>query len=95
MSDSLQNILILLGVLLVAGVGWYMYSEGQRVALDIESEGNLQAEIQSFIQTQQTLRRIELDAAILDDPAFTSLQTVTNPVPIQGSGRANPFAPAN
>ena len=88
----MQNILVLVGILLVAGVGWYMYQENQRMSLDTTPTGSLQAEIQDFIQTQNTLRGVHIDTELLSDPAFQTLDTVTGPVPEVERGRDNPFA---
>ena len=95
MSDALQNILILVGLVLIVFVGWYMYNENQRTALDTGEGSNLQADIQSFIQLQTTLRGISIDTSLLEDPRFQSLESVTGPVPTLDSGRDNPFVPAN
>lgn len=95
MSDALQNILILVGLVLIAFVGWYMYNENQRTALNAGEGTDLQADIQSFLQLQTTLRSISIDTSLLDDPRFQSLDSVTGPVPALDSGRDNPFVPAN
>ena len=95
MSNALQNILILVGLIMVAFVGWYMYTENERTSLDITDGTNLQADIQSFIQLQSTLRGITIDTSILQDERFHSLESVTGPVPDLESGRDNPFVPAN
>ena len=91
MAKTLQNILIFVGIILIAGVGWYMYTENQRMNLDVESAGLIRAEIQGFIQTQNTLRRIDIDTTVLDEPLFQSLETITEPVEPQPRGRDNPF----
>ena len=88
----MQNILVLVGILLVGAVGWYMYQENQRMSLDTAPSGSLQADIQDFIQTQSVLRRVNLETEILSQPTFQNLDTVTGPVPQQGTGRSNPFA---
>lgn len=94
MTSTLQNILIVVGIILTAGVGWYMYSENSRMSLDVRSAGEVQAEIQSFIQTQNTLRRIDIDTSILNDSNFQSLEVITDPVLPQSRGRENPFESA-
>ena len=93
MSDALQNIVVLIGIILVAGVGWYMYSENQRMTLDTTPAAQLELEIQDFIQKQNTLRSISIDTSILSNPAFQALETVSDPVSSQPSGRPNPFIP--
>ena len=92
MSSAMQNILVLIGLILVAVVGWYMYQENQRMTLDASPAQSVQAEIQNFISTQNTLRNIDIDTSILSDPAFQVLDTVTGPIPTESTGRDNPFA---
>lgn len=91
MGKIIENIIIVLGIILVAGVGWYMFTENQRMALDVESANIIQAEIQGFIQTQNTLRTINIDTTILSTERFINLQTITEAIDPQPRGRSNPF----
>lgn len=91
MSNVIQNLLVVLGLALIGVVGWYIYTENERMTLDTTSAEQLEVEIQEFIQKQNTLRQITIDTSILDNPNFGQLQTVTQPVPSQERGRNNPF----
>ncbi len=93
MTQTLQNLLIILGILIVGALGWYMYSETSQRALDINGSSSVQANIQTYRQQQATLRALSLDVEILSQPEFRALRSVTEPVPQLPQGRANPFFP--
>lgn len=91
MGNTIQNLIVVLGLALIGVVGWYIYTENGRLTLDTSTGGQLEEEIQEFIQKQNTLRQIDLDTSILSNENFAQLQTVTQPVPSQERGRSNPF----
>ncbi len=94
MSQTLQNLLILLAILVVGGLGWYMYSQQSQQTLMLNGASSIQADIQLYRQQQNTLQRLQLDTSLLSEANFRSLQSVTEPVPQFPLGRSNPFNPS-
>lgn len=94
MSSLLQNILILVGIILIGALGFYLYS--QNVSLDM-SDQNSEVSNQIALETAEFLRRlnelkaIELDGSLLSDERFRSLVHLTPPVPSLNVGDSNPF----
>lgn len=97
MSSLLKNLLFVLGFILVAGAGYYMYSTQSIGELDIRGVAALDASVvqntEVFIERRETLNSLNLGTDLFDDPRFTNLRTFTTPVPQQPVGRVNPFLP--
>lgn len=98
MSDNVKNIMFLILVFAVGGLGFYLYSnEGFNVFNIKENEQlafNLEKETASFIRKLQVLEGIDLQTELFADPRFTSLKSYATPVPERNVGRTNPFEPA-
>lgn len=96
MSSSLQNLLILVGIIIVAGLGYYLYTQGEGTSLH-----NSQVDNQTDINTEQSLSRLRdiqttsLDGSVFDDPRFTSLISTNNDVIPEPHGKTNPFVDNN
>ncbi len=94
MSTLLQNILILVGLLCVGGLGYYLYMQNSDSSLDTQ---NAQVSNQVAIETAEFLRRlnelkaITLDTSVFSDPRFSSLVEMTTTPPVERVGRNNPF----
>ena len=93
MSESLRNILILLGIILIGGLGWFMFDQNRQMELKMTGgDGvNIQVETQRFIQQQNALRQISVTTELSNDSNFQSLFSISTPVPSFPTGRANPF----
>ena len=96
MSETARNILVIIGMLLVGGLGWYMYDQSR--SLELQMTGgpgvNIQAETQQFIQQQQQLQVLSVTSTLFDDSDFQDLHSIAAPVPTFDTGRSNPFTPS-
>jgi len=96
MNSKIQNGLVITGLLLIAAVGYYLYTQKSEVSLNNSLVDNqAAAETAEFLQRLNELKVIKLDGAVFSDPRFSSLHApaqVTVPVPV---GRANPFLESN
>lgn len=92
MMSVLKNIFVIVGLLLVAGLGYYLYQDGSLLE-GANQNGDLQVEAQSeeFIRRLETLKRISINDELFSDPRFTSLRSFATPVPVLPIGRSNPF----
>ena len=93
MSESFKNIFILFGILLVGGLGWYMFDQNRQMELRMTGGAgvNVQAETQRFIQQQRQLQQISVTTALSSDSDFQNLFSISSRVPSFPTGRANPF----
>lgn len=95
MSSSFKNIIVLLLVLTFALTGYYLYSknkdgagtEGANQYVTTEMVKNTQL----FIERSETLKKINIDLSVFDDPLFISYRNFTKPIVKQEQGRENPF----
>ena len=94
MTSILKNIIVVVGLVLIAGLGYYLYT--QNIGLNTNS-GNTEVSNQSVAETEAFLRRlndlkkIQLDQSLFSDARFiglTSYETEVQPLP---TGRNNPF----
>tara|TARA_B100000745_G_scaffold299149_1_gene249307 strand:+ start:1660 stop:1950 length:291 start_codon:yes stop_codon:yes gene_type:complete len=92
MTSALQNLLIIVGILLIAGIGYYLFKQNQEEGLQ-----NAQVDNQAAVRSAESLRRlnelqnITLDTTLFSDPRFTSFTSFTNEVAPEPYGKANPF----
>lgn len=93
MSESLRNILILVVILLVGGLGWFMFDQNRQMELQMTggSGVDVQAETQRFIQQQRQLQQISVTTVLSNDSNFQNLFSISTPVPSFPTGRPNPF----
>lgn len=96
MSSTVQNIIIILGIILIASLGYYLYTQSDSISLQNGQVNNqAAAETSQFLARLNELKSITLKADIFSDPRFQSLEDsskVVVPVPV---GRSNPFTPTN
>ncbi len=96
MSPLLKNLLIGLGIAVIALIGAYLYQQrpSEVVTTVNERVANQAAlETQDFLRRLQELRDVELSDTIFTDERFESLvdwHVETRDEPI---GKTNPFAP--
>lgn len=95
MSNTLRNLLVVLGLLTVGYAAYYLYSTRTAATPDDFSAAELQqilTRTQVFIERRQELERMPLDLQFLADERFRSLESNTAPLEVIESGRSNPFA---
>ena len=96
MTTRLQNAFIILGIVAIAGLGYYLYLQKDEVSLNNSLVDNqAAAETAEFLQRLNDLKVIKLEGAVFSDTRFTSLQNFSEsvvPVPV---GRTNPFTTHN
>ncbi len=94
----MKNIIVIVGVVIVAAAGIYLFTQRQATQLVLTSDGGVSEEMltntQLFIERSAILGSLEIDVEVLDDPRLTSLRSYTTPVPERPVGRTNPFEPA-
>ena len=89
-----KNQILLIGLVVVAIVGYFMLRGGSDPALTTSESGlsgTIGQELVIELNRLKSLQNIRLD--VLKDPAFVSLQDYTQYVVPQPLGRANPLAP--
>lgn len=96
MTQKLQNILVILGIVAVAGIGYYLFIENGDISLKNNLVDNqAAAETTQFLRKLNELKLIKLDGTIFSDHRFASLVDSTQPVLPVAQGRKNPFAEPN
>jgi len=94
MSTIIQNAIVVIGLFVLAGLGYYLYVENSRADLDTSSSITAnQASIESanFLRLLAELREIELNVSIFSDSRFQSLRDNTPDVVEVPVGRENPY----
>ena len=91
------NIVVII-IIIVLGLVYYFYFGNnpvdtsavlgpQQIATSTMSSSD------QFLITLKSLKRINLDGSIFDNPTFTGLQDFSTNLPDQPVGRINPFSP--
>lgn len=96
MSSLLKNLLFGLGLAILLWLGYTLFINGDDDGTSNEeviNQANLEA--QAFLAKLQSLRSIDIDGDIFNDPRFRSLQDFTVELEDEPTGRSNPFAPVN
>lgn len=94
MSSLIQNLLIVLGLVVVMALGYYLYTQNQMSTLSLSDDPistQLSAESAMFLRKLNDLKQIELDGSLFSDPRFRSLIDNSTPVIEDPVGRPNPF----
>ncbi len=95
MTDTLKNLLVLAGFIVVLGMGYFMFTQSSTsswsLVHDVEVSPVLLEKTQVFIERRAELEARTLDVSLFRDPAFTSLRSYSTDVPDQPIGRANIF----
>ena len=95
MKKIIQNGIILIGFMLLAAAGYYLYLQQGDMLLELADDdltAQLERESQTFITKQRELEAIELEMELFNDPRFSELRSFATPVPILPTGRSNPFS---
>mgnify|MGYP001441310413 CR=1 FL=1 len=96
MSSALQNILILGGIILLAGLGYYLFVQKDAGNLNnVEVDGQAAMQTAQFLKRLNDLEQMSFDGAIFSDPRFTTLISFSKEVQPEPYGKANPFIPEN
>ncbi len=93
MSATIQNLIVILGVVLLAFLGYYLYTQNASAQLANGTVDNQVAiETSQFLDRLVTLQGITLDGTLFADPRFQNLVDFSEPVVPQPVGRDNPFS---
>jgi len=96
MNSKLQNTLIIIGIVAIAGIGYYLYEQNSVITLQGNSVDNTKAvETADFLQRLNELKVITLDGVILQDERFKTLVDSSQVIVPVSVGRKNPFAARN
>jgi len=93
MTPRTQNLLMLLGVLVLGYLGYYLYSNANNglVTTNELVANQASAESAEFLRKLNQLKDIELDGSLFSDPRFRSLNINKEQVRESDVGRDNPF----
>jgi len=98
MNKSLTNIVVLVGIIVTAVAGYFLFSQNSSpLASSSPSDQQLQQLLMSsqlFVERSRALSEIDMDTTVFDDPVFNSLKSYSPPPNEFPVGRSNPFAPA-
>ncbi len=97
MSSMLQNLIALLGLLIVAGLGYYLYTQSGGSLTNTSVSGTNEAALEAaeFLARLNELQTLNLDDGLFNDPRFRSLTDVRAEVIAIPVGRNNPFEVSN
>lgn len=88
---------VILGLVVLLGAGYLLFSGGSDPAgnslLTSNAVSGPSAASRELLVTLSDLKTVRLDAAIFSDPLFQSLKDFGVQIPLQPTGRRNPFAP--
>mgnify|MGYP006136849217 CR=1 FL=1 len=96
MSSSLQNILMLAGVVLIAALGYYVFVQNGSADLrNTQVDNSASAETAMFLQRLNDLQSIKLDGAIFTDQRFSNFFDFSQPITPVSVGKPDPFTETN
>jgi hypothetical protein len=96
MTSKLQNAFVLIGIIGIAAIGYYLYTQNGDISLNnAEVDNQAAAETAVFLQKLNELKRIQLEGSIISDERFISLIDSSKPVVPVPVGRSNPFTLSN
>lgn len=92
MSSIIQNVIILGGIIVILGLGYFLYTQNSQ--LDAGSDGfnaQIEAENAEFLRRLNELKAIELNGEIFLDLRFLSFVDFSIPVFPEAVGDNRPF----
>ncbi len=96
MMSVLKNIFVLVGLLLVLGLGFYLYQTNGSLSLESSPENiKIEAESEDLVRKLNSIKDISINKKMFTDPRFTNLRTFATEVPDYPTGRNNPFLPSS
>lgn len=91
----MKNTLVIVGVLIIAAAGIYMFTQRDAAQLMLDDGAELSESLLSetavFMTRRAILESIELDFSVLQDRRLLTLQSYSEPVEERPVGRENPF----
>ncbi|OIP77647.1 MAG: hypothetical protein AUK16_01390 [Parcubacteria group bacterium CG2_30_44_11] len=93
MSAKIQNLIVLLGIILIAFLGYYLYTQNANSQLmngTIDNQVALETSL--FLERLIILQGISLDDSLFSNSRFQSLVDFSEPIIPQPIGRDNPFS---
>ncbi len=96
MSSLIKNTLILGGLLVLAGLGYYLFVINSSSVIQVNNEQvslQAEAETQDFLRRLNELKTIELSSSLFTGTDFLRLVDYTTPIQPQTIGRDDPFKP--
>ncbi len=92
MSSRVQNLLMLLGIVLIVVLGYYLYTQSNATELQVGTERQQVAlESAVILRNLNKIKTVNLEGEIFSNPRFTNLVDFTEPINPQSVGRSNPF----
>lgn len=93
MAGLFKNLVVILSLLALAGIGYYLFviEGGANLESNDNSAADAERESQLLIRQLQDVQNIELSGAIFSDRRFRSLVDFGSPVNRVPVGRDNPF----
>lgn len=98
MTSFVKNTLMLVGLVLVAVLGYYLFVVNNSSNLSMGERDRLneaQLASEQFLKELEAIQNFELSDKIFTDERFRSFVDFTKPVQPFSVGRENPFAPTN
>lgn len=98
MSNGFKNIVTILGFVLLALLGYYLFVVQNGATLTTNNAAvseQVELETQDFLRRLNDLKTIDLSTELFNDPRFTNLVEHDTAVRVVPVGRENPFAATN
>lgn len=96
MSSLLKNLLLVLGLVMLLGLGYVLFFRGDGVVLESENAritSEAARDADEYLHRLQQLRQIEIEEALFRDERFESLVDHRQAITPEPVGREDPFAP--
>lgn len=95
MTPFVKNGLILIGLIILGGLGYYLFvlRADSELVSSTTNTGAARLASERFVQELNAIKVVELDDSLFADPRFRSFQNYSKPLIPQPTGRANPFTP--
>jgi len=98
MNQTLKNIFAISFLLLVAGLGYFLFiqrdASGLLLSEDPVVASQLLVQASTFIEKRRRVEAVAVDTSILTNDKFTRLVIYTDPVPVQPLSKEFIFEPA-
>lgn len=91
MSSLFKNIIIILGIIATAALGFYVFSQNNSDTQGSNSVSNVSVESAQFLRMLNELKTIQLDDSLFSDARFTTLVRFSHPTTAEPIGTLNPF----
>ena len=94
MTSLIKNIIVIGGLLALAGIGYYLFVIQGDSTLNtggVADAGSADIETQAFLNRLEDLQNINISTSIFQDARFRSLTDFSTIINRVESGRSNPF----